>query len=306
MDKKLTHNLLLSVLRPDEIKIDEPLKNHTYTQIGGKADFLVFPETHEEVQKIVQETLQAGIPVTVLGNGSNVIIQDGGIRGVVLNLTRLTNISLTGKRIVADAGVPIIGVSRFALDQKLSGLEFACGIPGTVGGAVYMNAGAYGGEIADVIESVILLTENGQLVRLSKNELKLEYRKSIVAENGFTVLEATFLLEEGEYDKIQSKMAELTFMRESKQPLEYPSCGSVFKRPPGYFAGKLIQDCDLQGYQIGGAQVSKKHAGFIVNINHASAKDYIQLISHVQSTVQAKFHIALETEVKIIGESALE
>ncbi len=302
MDKTKTYNQLLSFLNPEQIKIDEPLKKHTYTKIGGNADFLVFPSTYEDVGKIVHSAIYGDIPITILGNGSNVIIKDGGIRGIVLNLTKLTNISCFEHKIVAQSGAAIIDVSKFALDQHLTGLEFACGIPGTVGGAVYMNAGAYGGEMADVLESVLLLDNKGNRMTLTKNELQLEYRNSIVAKYGYVVLEATFHLNAGIYEEIKSKMDELTFLRESKQPLEYPSCGSVFKRPPGYFAGKLIQDSDLQGTQIGGAQVSTKHAGFIVNINNSSATDYIKLIRHVQKTVSTKFKVNLETEVKIIGE----
>jgi UDP-N-acetylmuramate dehydrogenase len=302
MDKKNMLNQLLSILDREQIEIDDPLKKHTYTQIGGNADFLVFPTTFEEVEKVVQYGIQNGIPVTILGNGSNVIIKDGGIRGIVLNLTRLCKISRNANKIVAQSGAAIIEVSKFALNHHLTGLEFACGIPGTVGGAVFMNAGAYGGEMADVLESALLLNDKGEQVRLVKDELCLEYRSSIVAKKGYVVLEATFHLKNGEYENIKSKMSELTNLRESKQPLEYPSCGSVFKRPPGYFAGKLIQDSGLQGVQIGGAQVSTKHAGFIVNVQNSSASDYIKLIHHVQETVRSKFDVSLETEVKIIGE----
>ncbi len=219
-----------------------------------------------------------------------------------MNLNRLNEIKTDGLKLVAQSGARIIDVSREALAQRLTGLEFACGIPGSVGGALYMNAGAYGGEIKDVLESTVVVDKNGELLTLSADQLDLEYRTSNIPDNGYIVLEGTFALKEGNYDEIKAVMDDLTFKRESKQPLEYPSCGSVFKRPPGYFAGKLIQDSGLQGTQIGGAQVSQKHAGFIVNKDNATADEYIQLIRHVQTIVKEKFGVTLEREVRIIGE----
>ncbi|WP_420006891.1 UDP-N-acetylmuramate dehydrogenase [Virgibacillus halodenitrificans] len=282
--------------------VDEPLRNHTYTRLGGKADFLVTPETYEQVQEIVKLANHQEVKFTLLGNGSNLIVKDGGIRGIVMNLKKLTAIRIDETSIVAQSGARIIDVSREALKEELSGLEFACGIPGSVGGALFMNAGAYGGEIKDVLVSTKVVDRNGELLTLTAEELDLDYRTSNIPDNGYIVLEATFSLEKGEYKAIKAIMDDLTFKRESKQPLEYPSCGSVFKRPPGYFAGKLIQDSDLQGQQIGGAQVSEKHAGFIVNKSEATASEYIDLIHHVQATVKDKFGVTLEREVKIIGE----
>jgi len=238
----------------------------------------------------------------MLGNGSNLIVKDGGIRGIVLHLHHLSSISLSDTKVIAQSGATIINTSRFALEHSLSGLEFSCGIPGSVGGALYMNAGAYGGEISDVLEETVVLTKEGQLLTLKREDLELTYRHSSIATNGYYVLEATFALKKENYDHIKSKMDELTFLRESKQTLEYPSCGSVFKRPPGLFAGKLIQDSGLQGKRIGGAEVSMKHAGFIVNVDNATATDYLKLIRFVQNTVKEKFNVELETEVKIIGE----
>ncbi len=281
---------------------DEPLKNHTYTHLGGEADFLVKPETYEEVQEIVKFANREDIAFTLLGNGSNLIVKDGGIRGIVMNLQRLTSIETTDTTIVAGSGARIIDVSREALAQNLSGLEFACGIPGSVGGALFMNAGAYGGEIKDVLTSAKVVDRDGRLLTLMADELDLDYRTSNIPDKGYIVLEATFDLKQESYEEIKAIMDDLTEKRESKQPLEYPSCGSVFKRPPGYFAGKLIQDSDLQGKQIGGAQVSLKHAGFIVNKQDATAKEYIDLIRFVQATVNEKFGVRLEREVKIIGE----
>jgi len=262
----------------------------------------LLPTTYDEIQETIRYANAHSIPITILGNGSNLIIKDGGIRGIVLNLTRLTSILKSGNNIIAQSGAAIIDTSRFARDAEFTGLEFACGIPGSVGGAVFMNAGAYGGEVSDVLESVLVVTKEGELIRLKKEELELSYLHSIISEKQYIVLEATFALKAGEPTQINEKMNELTFLRESKQPLEYPSCGSVFKRPPGLFAGKLIQDSGLQGTQVGGVQVSTKHAGFMVNVENGTATDYIQLIQHVQRVVKEKFNVKLETEVKIIGE----
>lgn len=292
----------LQIMTEDEVKIDEPLSQYTYTKIGGKADYLLFPTTFEQLQNAYKVALEAGIPITILGNGSNVLIKDGGIRGVVFNLTKLVTIRLEGDKVFAESGAALIDTSRFALEHSLTGLEFACGIPGSIGGALYMNAGAYGGEIADVLESATVLTSAGEIISVRKEDLDLGYRTSNIAKNHYVVLEAIFKLQPGKQEEIKAKMDELTFLRESKQPLEYPSCGSVFKRPPGYFAGKLIQDSNLQGTKIGGAQVSTKHAGFIVNVDNATADDYISLIKHVQKTVKENYDVNLETEVRIIGE----
>ncbi len=293
---------LQTVMDPSNIKTNELLRNHLYTKLGGKADFFVTPTTYEEVQNVVKLSLEEDFPFTLLGNGSNLIVKDGGIRGVVLHLKHFSEIKRDENEMIAQSGAAIIEVSRKALDEKLSGLEFACGIPGTVGGALYMNAGAYGGEICDVLDHALVVDREGNIVKRTAEELDLSYRHSNIAEKGDIVLEATFKLKPGNYEEIKAIMDDLTFKRESKQPLEYPSCGSVFKRPPGYFAGKLIQDSELQGTNFGGAEVSTKHAGFIVNKDNASAKDYITLIEHVQKTVHEKYGVMLEREVRIIGE----
>ncbi len=306
MNDHHTYEKLTKITTMKNVMVDEHLKNHTYTRLGGKADFYVTPETYEQVQQIVKLANKDNIPFTMLGNGSNLIVKDGGIRGIVLNLQKLASITSDGTTVIAQSGARIIDVSRHALAKKLTGLEFACGIPGSVGGALFMNAGAYGGEIKDVLESAVVVNRDGDLLTLAANQLDLEYRSSNIPDNGYIVLEATFSLQNGNYDEIKAVMDDLTFKRESKQPLEYPSCGSVFKRPSGYFAGKLIQDSNLQGKQIGGAQVSLKHAGFIVNKDHASAKQYIDLIHFIQKTVKEKFGVKLEREVKIIGEDLVE
>lgn len=230
------------------------------------------------------------------------VVRDGGVRGIVLHLSKLDTIEVDGTKVHAEAGALIIDVSRKAAAASLTGLEFACGIPGSIGGAMAMNAGAYGGEIKDIIVQCTVLTKSGERLVLSKDELELGYRKSIIASEGYYVLSADFELAEGDKEAIDAKVADLTFQRESKQPLEYPSAGSVFKRPPGYFAGKLIQDCGLQGKGHGGAEVSTKHAGFIINKNAATASDYIQTINMVKTEVKKKFDVDLELEVKIVGE----
>lgn len=284
-----------------KIKFDEPLKHYTYTETGGPAEVLIFPQTAEEIQAIVRFANKAHEPVLVLGNSSNVIISDEGVYGVVLMLTDMDYIEIDGPHIKAGAGSKIIDVSRQTGAEGYTGFEFACGIPGSTGGAVYMNAGAYGGEISEVLVEVDVITKAGRFYTLSNEDLKLSYRHSDLQETGDIVVEARFKVKKGDLSAILAKMGELTYLRESKQPLEYPSCGSVFKRPEGYFTGKLIQDAKLQGYTIGGAQISKKHAGFIINIGGATATDYINMIHHVQEVIWEKNQVALETEVRILG-----
>ncbi|WP_306798696.1 UDP-N-acetylmuramate dehydrogenase [Oceanobacillus saliphilus] len=296
------YDKLIQITSKNNVMVNELLKDHTYTRLGGMADFYVTPETYEQVQEIIKLANQEKIAFMMLGNGSNLIVKDGGIRGIVMNLQKLADIKTVGQTIIAQSGARIIDTSKEALKEELTGLEFACGIPGSVGGALFMNAGAYGGEIKDVLTSTVVVNREGELLTLTAEQLDLDYRTSNIPDNGYIVLEATFTLEAGEYDAIKEVMDDLTNRRETKQPLEYPSCGSVFKRPPGYFAGKLIQDSDLQGTQIGGAQVSLKHAGFIVNRDNATAKEYIDLINYVQKTVKEKFDVKLEREVKIIGD----
>ncbi len=297
---------LKSLIPEDIIKVNEPLKRYTYTETGGNADFYLSPTKNEDVQAIVRYAKEKDIPVTYLGNGSNIIIREGGIRGIIISLLSLNHINVSDDAIIAGSGSAIIDVSRAARDHVLTGLEFACGIPGSVGGAVYMNAGAYGGEIKDCIDYALCVNEEGDLIQFTNKELELDYRNSIVQKQHLVVLEAAFTLEPGKLDEIQAKMDDLTERRESKQPLEYPSCGSVFQRPPGHFAGKLIQDSDLQGYRVGGVEVSKKHAGFMVNVDNGTATDYEDLIHHVQKVVKEKFDVELHREVRIIGEHPKE
>ena len=287
------------------VKENEKLSHYTYTKTGGPADALVFPKTKDEVAAIVAWVNEKQIPLTVLGNSSNVIIKDGGIRGIVMILTEMNHMEVKRHRLIVQSGARLIDASRMALAERLSGLEFACGIPGSVGGAVYMNAGAYDGEVEEVIESVVVITREGKIKTYEKNELEFSYRHSKLQETNEIVLEVVFHLEKGKQETIKARMDDLTALRESKQPLEYPSCGSVFKRPTGYFTGKLIQEAGLQGLIWGGAQVSMKHAGFIVNINSATATDYIELIAHIKEVIMEHYGVPLETEVRIIGEDTV-
>ena len=285
-----------------KILLDEPLMNYTFTKTGGPVDALAFPTDNQEVKELVDFCRENDLPWIVLGNSSNLIVKDGGIRGVVIMLTDMTTIRVDETKITAQAGAKLIDTTYVALDHSLTGFEFACGIPGSIGGAVFMNAGAYDGQLEDVFESVDVLLANGNFETWTKEKMNFAYRHSAIQEQPAIVLSATFNLAHGDHAQIEKRMAELTELRELKQPLEYPSCGSVFKRPVGHFTGKLIQDAGLQGLIWGGAQISEKHAGFIVNITHATATDYLELIAHIQKTIKEKFDVALETEVRILGE----
>ncbi|EXJ23635.1 UDP-N-acetylenolpyruvoylglucosamine reductase [Alkalibacterium sp. AK22] len=284
------------------IKVHEPLSRYTYTKTGGPADALIFPKSKAEVQQLIQWLNEKDWPVTILGNASNLIVKDGGIRGATIILTDMNQMTIEDRSIKVLTGAALIEVSRRAYQAGLTGLEFACGIPGSIGGAVYMNAGAYGGEVKEVIKEVTVLTRTGDLLVRSREDMEFTYRHSKLQETDEIALEVVFELETGDQAVIKEKMDELTYLRTSKQPLEYPSCGSVFKRPTGYFTGKLIQDAGLQGLTWGGAQISTKHAGFIVNINKATATDYIELIEYIKEVILEKNGVQLETEVKIIGE----
>jgi len=306
MSKHHWFNELQTEITKGILKIDEPLNKYTMTKLGGLADLLVIPGTIAETKSAVRYAYENEIPLLLLGNGSNMVVRDGGVRGIVLHLSKLNEIRIDGTTLHAQGGALIIDASRHAAAVGLTGLEFACGIPGSIGGAMAMNAGAYGGEIKDIIIQTTVLTKMGELVVLSKDELELGYRQSIITREGYYVLSADFQLEIGVQEEIDMKVAELTHQRESKQPLEYPSAGSVFKRPPGYFAGKLIQESGMQGKGFGGAEVSMKHAGFIVNKNKATASDYIRTIEMVKAEVKKKFDVELELEVKIVGEERVE
>lgn len=286
----------------NDIKIDEKLSEYVNFKVGGPADILLIPNSKEQVIKSIKICKENNIPFYLIGNGSNILVRDGGFRGVVLSLKNVKNIYVDGEKIEAECGVMLKEVSDKAIENSLTGFEFACGIPGTIGGAVFMNAGAYDGEISKVIESAEVIDENCNIIRLSREELDFEYRSSLVMKKGYTVLSAVFKLEKGQVKTIKELIEDLTNKRESKQPLEYPSAGSTFKRPTGYFAGKLIQDAGLKGYSIGGAAVSEKHSGFVINKGNATAKDITDLIKHIQDEVKKQFGVDLHPEVRIIGE----
>lgn len=285
-----------------KIRLAEPLSLYTNTKTGGPADIVAFPTTGKQAQALVLFAKENDLPLTVIGNASNLIVQDGGIRGLVMILTELNEIWCEGSKVHATAGASLIETTEVAYQYGLTGLEFAAGIPGSIGGAVFMNAGAYGGEIKDVLANVTVVTPRGELKTYTNEELNFGYRMSRLQAEDDIVLEAVFELATGDKQQIRQRMDELNFLRASKQPLEYPSCGSVFKRPVGHFTGKLIHDAGLQGFTIGGAQVSKKHAGFIVNIGGATATDYLAVIKHIQAVILKEFDVRLETEVRIIGE----
>ncbi|AGY39928.1 UDP-N-acetylmuramate dehydrogenase [Streptococcus ilei] len=284
-----------------EILFNEPLKQYTYTKVGGAADYLAFPRNQYELKRIVTFANAHEIPWMVLGNSSNIIVRDGGIEGFVIMFDHFHDVRVNGYVIEAEAGAKLIDVTHVARYHSLTGFEFACGIPGSIGGAVYMNAGAYGGEIAHILQSCKVLTPEGEIKTLSASDLAFGYRHSKIQETGDVVISAKFALAPGNYDQINQEMARLTHLRELKQPLEYPSCGSVFKRPVGHFAGQLISEAGLKGYRIGGVEVSEKHAGFMINVDHGTAKDYEDLIAHVIATVEKSAGVTLEREVRIIG-----
>ena len=286
----------------NDIKIDEKLSEYVNFKVGGPADILLIPNSKEQVIKSIKICKENNIPFYLIGNGSNILVRDGGFRGVVLSLKNVKNIYVDGEKIEAECGVMLKEVSDKAIENSLTGFEFACGIPGTIGGAVFMNAGAYDGEISKVIESAEVIDENCNIIRLSREELDFGYRSSLIMKKGYTVLSAVFKLEKGQVKTIKELIEDLTNKRESKQPLEYPSAGSTFKRPTGYFAGKLIQDAGLKGYSIGGAAVSEKHSGFVINKGNATAKDITDLIKHIQDEVKKQFGVDLHPEVRIIGE----
>lgn len=294
----------LTDLQAKGIDIQEniPLSRYSFTETGGPAQFLAFPKSLAELQDLLAAAEEEQLPITVIGNASNLIISDKGIKGLVIILTKMHQIKVTGDKVTAEAGARIIDTSFAAGKAGLSGLEFAAGIPGSVGGAVFMNAGAYGGETKDCLETATVLTKDGQLKTYSNAELQFSYRHSLVQETKEIVVSAVFALKKGDREAILDEMNYLNALRKYKQPLEYPSCGSVFKRPTGHFVGPMLIKAGLQGKQIGGAQVSMKHAGFIVNKGGATATDYLNLIHYIQKTIKEKYGIDLHTEVRIIGE----
>ena len=292
-----------NLLGKDRVLVDEPMKRHTTFRIGGPADFFLLPSTVDEVRGILEICREEELPYFILGNGSNLLVSDKGYRGVIIQLYRnFSNISVEGNEICASSGALLSQIAAAARNASLTGFEFAGGIPGTLGGAVFMNAGAYGGELKDVLKEAVVMTEQGEILTLPVEKLDMGYRTSRIKKAGYLVLEARLVLEQGDMDKIRDITKDLTEKRESKQPLEYPSAGSTFKRPEGYFAGKLIMDAGLRGYQVGDAQVSEKHCGFVINKGNATAADVLTLIENVREKVQEQFGVTLEPEVKFLGE----
>ena len=287
----------------DRVLLEEPMKRHTTFRIGGPAEVFVMPGNLEEVQRILEICRTEDLPYFILGNGSNLLVSDKGYQGVVVQLYRnFGQIRVEDSRIHAQAGALLSGIAAAAREASLTGFEFAGGIPGTLGGAVVMNAGAYGGEMKDVLKEVTVLTPEGGVLTLQADELHMGYRTSVIKEAGYIVLEAKIRLKEGDPEVIRETMKDLTIRRTTKQPLEYPSAGSTFKRPEGYFAGKLIMDSGLAGYQVGGAQVSEKHCGFVINAGDATARDVRTLMDNVRDIVYKKYGVTLEPEVKFLGE----
>lgn len=293
---------LKNVTAADRILIDEPMKLHTHFKLGGPADILVIPQNKDELVKIIKLIKEENVPFFLVGNGSNLIVKDGGIRGVVVKLEDLNEIKREGNKVIAQSGAKLKSVSDFALENNLTGLEFACGIPGSFGGAVFMNAGAYKGEMSEVLESVTVITRDGEIKVIPKDKLNLGYRTSSVMTEGHIVIDGTLDLKVGDHESILDRIETLTRLREEKQPLEFPSAGSTFKRPEGFFAAALIEECGLKGYIHGGASVSSKHSGFVINKDNATAKEVLEVIKHVQKVVKEKKNIDLQTEVLIVGE----
>lgn len=287
----------------ENIKYEEPLKNYTTFRIGGPADCVISVESALQMQDLLRYLRRVELPFFVLGNGSNLLVGDKGYRGVVLRMTdRMNAVFAEGCKIRAQAGASMAKAARAALEQGLTGLEFASGIPGSVGGGVLMNAGAYGGEMSQVTEYVTVLDRSGELLTLDNETMEFGYRTSVLKKGGFVVLECGFLLKRAPQQEIREKMEELAAKRREKQPLEYPSAGSTFKRPKDHFAGKLIMDAGLRGLQAGGAKVSEKHCGFIINCGNATAADVRTLIERVQEEVSGRFHVQLEPEIIMLGE----
>lgn len=301
MNKELIKESLINIAGEDNVKIDEDMKKHTTFKAGGKAAFLVTPDSEEKVKELIRFFKENEIANYIIGNGSNLLVRDEGFDGVILEIgSKLSEVVVNENKITAQAGALLSKTANQAYKSGLAGMEFASGIPGSVGGGVAMDAGAYGGELKDIVETVTMCDENGEEITLTVDEMDFSYRHSIVQDKNYIVLSATFALTPKEPEKILEIMNDLNQRRRDKQPLEYPSAGSTFKRPEGYFAGKLIQDAGLKGYSVGGACVSEKHSGFVINKGGATATDIITLIGDVQKIVKEKFGVELEPEVKIL------
>ena len=300
-------NNIEEILQNSEVLYNEPLRKYSFTKTGGNAEVLVKITNEQDLQNIIKYSNENNIELTILGNGSNVLISDNGIAGIVAITSDMNKIELLDDDVISCyAGLTLNELTDFCIENSLTNLEFSCGIPGSVGGAIFMNAGAYGGEMKEVVQKVEVFTRGGEKKIYTNEQMEFSYRHSLIQETKEIISRVYFQMKKGNKEEIISKVEELNKMRSDKQPLEYPSCGSVFKRPEGYFAGKLIQDAGLQGLTVGGAQVSKKHAGFMVNVADGNAQDYEDLIAHVIQTVEKNSGITLEREVRIIGEALTE
>ncbi len=303
---KVEYNKIKEYIDETKVRFNEPMEKHTTLKVGGPADILVLPETVQDVIDTMEFAKKYDVPVTVIGNGSKLLVLDGGIRGLVIKLgSKFSNVAIDGEYITAESGLSMPRLAILAKDNELAGLEFAAGIPGFLGGGIFMNAGAYGGELSNVIEEVTYLDKNNEVKTLTKEELEFGYRSSFFKNHkgeGNIILQAKFKLTKGNKEEIEAKMKENNDSRKSKQPLEYPNAGSTFKRPEGYFVGKLIDDLGLKGYRIGGAEISTKHSGFIVNVDHAKAKDVKDLIDYIKEKVFEANKVKLEEEIIILGE----
>ena len=296
------YEYISSLVPTDDILTNEPMSSHTTFRVGGEASMLVRISSPDQLLKLIPYLNDIGEPYYVIGNGSNILVGDKGYNGVILEIgSGMSDIRVEGNRIIAGAGALLSSIARAALENDLSGLEFASGIPGSIGGGVVMNAGAYGGEIRDVVTEVEVMSVDGQLMTISNRDMQFGYRTSIIKMRPFTVLSVTMELTPGDHTVIEDKMKELSARRKEKQPLEYPSAGSTFKRPEGYFAGKLIMDAGMRGYTIGGAAVSEKHCGFIVNKGNATAADVYEVIQEVEERVKERFDVTLEPEIVFLG-----
>jgi UDP-N-acetylmuramate dehydrogenase len=302
MDFSKIYRSMKDFLHENQIKINEPMKNHTSFRIGGPAEIMVLPTDPKEISRIIKLCKQNNVPFFVMGNGTNLLVKDEGIKGVVIKLAQNYNDAQVDKNILkCKAGMSLSTAAKIALENSLSGLEFANGIPGTIGGAAVMNAGAYGGEMADVVQKVTVMDMDGNLFLMEKHELDYSYRRCILQQIDRILLEVEMELMPGDYEDIQRKMEDFMARRKDKQPLNFPSAGSAFKRPPGNFAGALIEKAGLKGYRVGGAMVSDKHAGFIVNVDNATFEDVMNLINHIKKKVKERFDVNLASEIKIIG-----
>lgn len=297
------YNELCQILGKENVYINELMSNHITFRVGGPADYFVTPETEAQLGEVLALFRKEKIPHYIIGNGSNLLVGDRGFRGVIVQICKKMNqVRIEAESVYAQAGALLSKIAAEAQTYSLTGFEFASGIPGTLGGAVMMNAGAYGGEMAQVLVKAQVMDDTGSIYEVPVERMELGYRTSVFSQNGNVVLNAELRLEKGDAGRIQKYMKELKEKRMKKQPLEYPSAGSAFKRPEGFFAGKLIQDAGLQGFQVGGAQISEKHCGFVINKNRATAADIVSLMEQVSDRVEARFGVHLEPEVKKIGE----